>query len=265
MPPRPQPDVAIILPSYNAEKTLPAAVQSLLQGAEPVHVLVVDDGSRIPVSQVLNPLPDNVEILRFEKNVGLISGLNAGLEHLLKAGFAFIGRMDSDDISLPNRLSTQKKALLEHPDWLGCGGWANMVDESTGQTLYRFTGPTTPEDFNRGMFSNSMALHPTWLIRADAWRKIGSYSKEFPYAEDYEWLQRAIKCGKFVNIPEIILNYTLSSGGISRKKRHLQLAVRLKIQWKYRNLKKMTCWKGLLKTLVLMILPMPLVEYLKKT
>jgi glycosyltransferase involved in cell wall biosynthesis len=100
-------EVAVIMPAYNAEKTIRRAVESLMRNAHPFDLLVVDDCSRIPVAEVLGPLPANVEVLRLEHNAGVVGARNAGVSRLLARNYVFIGVMDADDVSHPDRLARQ--------------------------------------------------------------------------------------------------------------------------------------------------------------
>ena len=77
-------------------------------------MIVLDDCSPDNAEEILDAYDDS-RIVRYkgEKNVGLSNVLNVGIE---MARGKYIARMDSDDISLPQRLQVQVDYLEKHPD-----------------------------------------------------------------------------------------------------------------------------------------------------
>src|SRR5262245_8033580 len=63
--------VAVLMAAYNAERTLKQAVDSVLHGTYPCCVYIVDDGSRIPVSETLGDYDrERIKVIRLDRNVG---------------------------------------------------------------------------------------------------------------------------------------------------------------------------------------------------
>lgn len=82
----------VIIPAYNAEKTIVAVAREAMQAGFPV--LVVDDGSRDGTAARLKGLPVNV--ISHRENLGKGSALRTGFAWALKHGFAGIVTMDAD-------------------------------------------------------------------------------------------------------------------------------------------------------------------------
>lgn len=78
----------IVIPCYNHEETLAAAVASLPAG---VDAVVVDDGSDTPVGAV-----GGAEVLRLEKNSGKAAALREGFARARSLGATHAISMDSD-------------------------------------------------------------------------------------------------------------------------------------------------------------------------
>ena len=103
------------------------------------------------------------------------------------------------------------------------------------------------------------------MIRTDVLRKKGKYYDRFAQAaEDYELVRRLAQGHKVANLPDYLIDYTLSLKGISLSKRKTQLTNRLKIQWTYRCWTSPHFYAGILKTLALWYIPVPLITALKK-
>ena len=109
--------VSVIMASYNGEKYISDAIQSLLdQTFQDWELVVCDDCSTDNTYQILKgyaeKYPDKFQVLHNEKNLRLAASLNRCIEY---ARGEYIARMDDDDISLPERLEKEVKYLDEHP------------------------------------------------------------------------------------------------------------------------------------------------------
>lgn len=93
----------ILIPSFNAEKTLGAVALECLEAGAPV--VVVDDGSTDTTAYVAAALP--VVVLRHEHNQGKGRALRTGFAWALEQGFEAVITLDADgqhDVSAVLRL-----------------------------------------------------------------------------------------------------------------------------------------------------------------
>ena len=255
--------LAGLMAAYNSEATIRAAVGSLTASTYPCDIFIVDDGSRVPVADVLGNIP-NVEIIRLPRNQGLARALNAGLSHILQREYKYIARADTDDISYPDRFARQVAFLESHPGAAVVGTWGRHFDETTGKTIIIHRTPVAPDAVKRKMFFNSAVIHASAMIRADALRAVGSYSLDYPAAEDYELFRRISKRYAIESLPEVLIDICESPHGISLSKRRQQVYDRLRIQLKYFEPLQWRAWAGIAKTLVLFAVPMRVVAGIKK-
>jgi glycosyltransferase involved in cell wall biosynthesis len=255
-------EVAVLMAAYNAEETLRAAVDSILASTVPCDLVIVDDCSRVPVAQVIGERA-NVTIIRLPRNGGLAAALNAGLAHILPRDYKYVARMDADDVSYPHRFATQIAFLDRHPEVTLVGSGARFIDDRSGAMVMYYVPPLTPEAIRKALYFNNCFVHPTWLIRGAALKELGPYSLDYPAAEDYEYLRRIIARATIANVPEFLLDYRISTGGISVSKRTRQLLDRLAIQFRYLEPLEWRAWAGMAKTLALFAVPRALVTTLK--
>lgn len=200
------PQVSILMPVYNTAPYLREAIDSMLsQTFTDFELIVLNDCSPDNAEEILDTYNDP-RIVRYKgaKNVGLSNVLNIGIE--LARG-KYIARMDSDDISLPNRLQVQVDYLEAHPE-------IDLV--SVGMQLFGDKEEIWIRDLVfeelkiRAMF-RSPVLHASSMWRKDSFEKHGlRFRQEMVPAEDYDLWTRALVRGlKLANLPDVLYRYRI--------------------------------------------------------
>jgi GT2 family glycosyltransferase len=248
-------DTAVIVAAYNAERTIHQAVESVLAGTLACDIFVVDDASRIPAADALGPLAARVTIIRLDQNLGPAAARNAALARILAGGYKYAAIMDADDISHPTRLAVQRAYLEENSNIGAVGTWVRLFDDHTGKTVFSLNRATDPASIRKLMYFNVGISHATTVLRVEALRRVGVYNENYAAAEDYELLRRIATKYDLANIPECLLSYRISLGGQSRSRRQRQLYDRLCTQLKYFDALEWRAWAGVLKTMLVMLIP----------
>ena len=209
------PKISVIMPVYNApEPYLREAMDSILdQTFRDFEFIIVNDGSTDKnVEKTIKSYKDK-RIKYFKKpNSGIIDALNLGLS---KARGEFIARMDSDDISHPERFARQLVFFKE-----------NSGFSLVGTAIETFGAGRAPKTVVRPAIVDYMTLmhgchisHPTVMWRRADFEKYGlAYKTGFGAAEDYELWSRAVRFVKIGNIPDVMLRYRLHDGQLTRIK-----------------------------------------------
>lgn len=200
------PRVSILMPVYNVAPYLREAMDSILaQTFQNFELIVLDDCSPDNSAEILDTYTDE-RIVRYrgEKNMGLSNVLNVGMA---MARGEFIARMDSDDISTPERLATQVAYLDAHPevDLCSCGM------ELFGAKQEIWVRETNVEDVKITALFHSPILHASSMWRREAFERVGlRFLQEMVPAEDYDMWTRAMASGlRLVNIPEVMYHYRI--------------------------------------------------------
>jgi glycosyltransferase involved in cell wall biosynthesis len=248
------PRVAVVMAAHNAERTIREAVDSLLNGTLPCRIFIVDDASSIPVNSVLADVDrTRIEVIRLDRNVGPSAARNAALARVLREGYSFVAIMDADDVAHPERLARQVAFLEAYPQVGLVGSWVRLIDEQ-GAVLGFSELPCTPQDIRARLPLRMCVSHPSWLVRASVLAAVGLYSPSYRAAEDYELLRRIAARYDIACLPAYLLDYRLSSGGITMQSRTRELFNRIRIQLTYFEPFNWRCWAGVVRTLALSVM-----------
>lgn len=121
--------VSVIIPAYNGDRYLAAAINSILaQTYQDYEIVVVDDGSTDNTPQVVQQYGGRVQYLS-QANQGVAASRNLGLTASRGEYIAFL---DQDDVFLPHKLASQVSLLSQDPK-LGMinSGW--QITNQQGQ------------------------------------------------------------------------------------------------------------------------------------
>jgi len=200
------PLVSILMPVYNTAPYLREAMDSMLsQTFSDFELIVLNDCSPDNAEEILDTY-DDPRIVRYkgEKNVGLSNVLNTGID--MSHG-KYIARMDSDDISLPNRFQVQVDYLERHPE-IDLVSAAMQLFGGRDEVWIR---EQDPEKVKINALFHSPVLHASSVWRKDAFEKHGlRFRQEMVPAEDYDLWTRALLEGlKLANLPDILYRYRL--------------------------------------------------------
>lgn len=124
-----KPVLSVIIPVYNAERTLRTAIDSvLMQRCDDVEIVVVDDGSTDGSWEIIESYGDRVVGIR-QENAGASTARNIGIEH---SRSEYIKFLDADDYLLPECLDAQIKAAGAASSGTIIYGATISWDEKTG-------------------------------------------------------------------------------------------------------------------------------------
>ncbi len=195
---------------------LKQAIDSVLNNTvKPSQIVLVVDGQISNESeQVLNEYKDSLDILRLEKNSGLGIALQQGL---LKCKYPLVARMDSDDISLPNRFELQLKEFENNPNLTIVGGYIQEFDSQTNEKTSIRKVPLENAQIKKYIKTRSPFNHPSVMFKKEDVLNAGNY-QTFYQMEDYYLWARLVKANyQMKNIPEILLNFRTDKNMFSRR------------------------------------------------
>lgn len=229
---------SVLMSVYHREKPeyFRAAINSILNQTVKTDDFVIvcdgplNEGLDNVIAEVVTAHPGLFNIYRMSENKGLAIALNNGI---LQCKNNIIARMDSDDVSRPDRIEKQLIAMREQEvDIVG----SNIVEfegDISNVTLERCV-PKNSDKIMEFAKKRTPFNHPTVMYKKSAVIDSGFYD-DYRYFEDYNlWVTMLMKGYKGYNIQDNLLYMRAGSdmykrrGGISyikcivRFKNHLR-------------------------------------------
>lgn len=202
------PKITAIMPAYNAEATVAAAVTSVRsQTATEWELVLVDDGSTdrtLEVAQQVAEGDDRIRIINAPHG-GRGEARNRCLEH---AHGSYVVICDSDDISLLYRFEKQSQYLEDHPE-VHVVSSARVICFTPDQTqAFAVLGPSSDAAIRRTFDRGRMPiLFASAMLRMEVFRRFGLFDEELHRNQDYGFLARIYRDLRFGTIPESLILY----------------------------------------------------------
>jgi len=224
------PAISVVMPVFNTEAYLARAVQSVLaQTFSDFEFVILDDGSSDASVRIVQEFAENDDRIRFFplEHRGYVSLLRRGLNHCRGD---FVARMDSDDISLPQRFEKQISYLRQHPEVVALGSRVELIDPY-GSRVEKPTHKITHEEIETELLNGVgwAMVHPTVMMRRDALLKVGGYREDLMVSEDLDLFLRLAEVGRLENLPDVLLQYRQHLGSVNYTKYEQQKAVKRQI------------------------------------
>ncbi|MCR5271623.1 MAG: glycosyltransferase [Lachnospiraceae bacterium] len=164
-----------------------------------------------------NKYPDVIHIHRLKENGGLTKALNYGLP---LAKNSLVARMDSDDISMPNRCETQVKRFLENDKLTLLGATLTEFITTEDKKMLPQKEKKVPlryEEILRYSRRRNPFNHPTMMYRKEKVLEVGGY-REWSLFEDYDLWTRMLAAGYVgENVEESLLYMRTEAGMYDRR------------------------------------------------
>jgi glycosyltransferase involved in cell wall biosynthesis/GT2 family glycosyltransferase len=192
---------SVVIPAHDAERTLAAAVGSVLgQTHDPLRVVIVDDGSTDGTLELARALAarDRRIAVHHQENRGPAAARNTGIR---AGGGPLVGFLDSDDLWHPSFLTLMTGALEANPSAAIAYTDAWVFDDRNGRlrrrsAMGRQTPPQCGELDGPQLTGELLERNFMWVstvVRRSALEQVGLFDESVPWGvEDHElWLRLA--------------------------------------------------------------------------
>lgn len=187
------------------------------QTVPPNEIILVIDG---PISKELESIIDSIranetlKIIKIPENKGLGNALRIGVENACND---LIARMDSDDISLPNRFELQLNYFIQHPNTDVLGGQVTEFIDTPDHIIGKRVVPLNNTEIYAYMKKRCAMNHPSVMLRKKAVIKAGNYQDWFLNEDYYLWIRMMSQKCEFANLNHVLVNLRVGYGLYERR------------------------------------------------
>lgn len=219
------------------------SMESMLNQTVPCDIYLYRDG---PIGYKLQNKLDyyarnaRCKVFTSQKNEGLACALNFLIERALEGKYDLIARMDSDDISHPERIARQVK-------YMEMNGEVDVLGTSCKEFGSDFAFeikslPNEHKDIINFSISRCPFVHPTVMFRKRVFIDGYRYPLNVKFTEDMAlWFELLRNGYIFSNLNEVLLDYRLSEETLERRRGFDKVKSEVKLRYFYmKSLKKVS-------------------------
>ena len=214
------PNISVLMSTYKNDQKehLSEAIDSMLkQTLKPAEIVIVIDGEiPKPNKKLLEEYKKaygQIRTIELKKNMGLGLALRRGLQ---ECKYNIIARMDSDDISRPDRLELEYKTLMAKGVDIVGSNITEFINEE-GNMISKRKVPETDTSIKQYLKTRCPMNHMTVMFKKQSVLNAGSY-EDFKYNEDYIlWIKMYEKNMKFYNIQDTLVNVRIGKDMYARR------------------------------------------------
>jgi glycosyltransferase involved in cell wall biosynthesis len=226
-PSRPPPRISVVIPAYNRERFLPAAIDSVLaQSITDWELVISDDGSTDGTRAIADCYA------AAEERITAIHNPNGGVAVARNRGLLatdprseFVILLDSDDLWEPDALATLVDALEERPDLVAAHATARCIDpagnpwpndglEADMRARFGYRGKEltpipvdSPTTFAELIHHNWVVTSGLLLIRRSIAERVGEYDPATDPADDWDFALRVSRFGDLAFVDRPLLRW----------------------------------------------------------
>ena len=212
------PKLSVMLPVYNAQRTISRAIKSILeQTFNDLELIVVDDGSTDSTRNLIGSINDSRIKYFFQPHQGVAAASNLAFN---QSGSQLVARMDADDFAHTTKFEKQVKYLTENElDVVGCKIQIRDASGGCPESMLRYQKwineiSTDPAKILSLRFVEFPLVNPTILAKRKYF-EIGFDTNALP--EDYDLFLTAAANGmKFGKVPEVLFDWTERDDRLTR-------------------------------------------------
>ena len=251
--------ISVIIPVYNAEKTIQETIESVLnQTFTNFELIIINSDSTDATLSIVNQIKDErIKVFSYPKaNVAV--NRNRGFKH---ANGDYITFIDADDLWTDDKLTAQYTALESNPQAGVAYSWTNCIDKN-GKFLRKTSHRNWSGDvYSKFLLDDFIGNGSNVMIRRELLTEVGGFDEILTNAQDTDmWLKlSAITDFDCVPKPQVlyrILPNSMSSNVLGLEKSNLEVIQRSFAREKAKelqhlkpiaiaNLYKYLCYKAL--------------------
>jgi len=203
--------ISIVIPTYNSEKTLERAIESVInQTYKNIEVIIIDGGSSDKTLNIIKKYKNKIDYWVSEKDDGIYDAMNKGIKKSNGDILYFLG---SDDYLYNNNVIFEVMSFLS----------LKSIYLIEGDVLKTFSNRknllVSGKIFFRDIVAGRRPPHQGVFVRKEELLKVGKFNLEYPTVADFDFFCRFfLKYRDNIKyLPKIIAVYNGEGNSSNRK------------------------------------------------
>lgn len=207
-----EPFLTVFTPNYNRSRYISETIESILnQSYSNFEYIIIDDCSTDNSWEIIQKYAKKdvrIKVYRNSNNLKIVKTRNLGFKTSSpKAKYFAI--IDSDDISLPDRLETQVNFLENNPEYGLVGSNIVIINENSEMIGFR-EFPLKNDEIHNVLTRFNPIAQSSVLLRKIVIEQIGFYHNKWEVCQDYDYWLRVGVSWKLANIERPLIKYRFS-------------------------------------------------------
>ena len=213
------PLISVVMATYNHEKYIAEAIQSILdQTFTDFELVIINDGSTDRTDEIIKTVKDARIVYIAQKNQGPSVAINNGI---LAARGKYIAYLDGDDVAYPFRLEKQYQYISSTSKKVAVFSWVDFINDDSeiisgdhfASNYFNHNNRTFAETLNYFFFTGNYFNACTNIIEKEALLEVGLYNLASIQVQDFDlWIKLLKKGYELFVMPEKLIKYRIRAG-----------------------------------------------------
>ena len=209
---KPDDQLVLALPVFNAEEFLPATLESLNAQGSHVRWWLQDGASKDRTVEIAHSYAREGDTVRSEKDSGQTEAINCAIRDM---GGEIIGFINGDDLLAPGAAQRVMAFFREHPEIdlvYGQVEWIDRDGKPSGIHSGRIGSLPEMLDIYNVWWRKRQWVQPEVFFRRSLWEKVNGFDTRWNLAFDYDFWVRCIIAGaRTEHLPEVLARFRIHS------------------------------------------------------
>lgn len=210
---------SVVIPLYNKELSIKDTIVSVLnQKFKDFELLIINDGSTDKSLDIVKTIKDQRIRIIDQKNQGVSSARNTGIQTSL---YEFIAFLDGDDIWKDNHLEELYEMYQHFPD---ASVFVTSFDYSGGRTIFRrerVKEISKVENYFEEAITENIITSSNVLVKKNAFKVVGLFNENIKYGEDLDLWYRLAQRFDIIKSTKVTAIYRVDAENRSEHKQNL--------------------------------------------
>ena len=210
---------SIVIPLYNKELSIGDTIVSVLnQKFKDFELLIINDGSTDKSLDVVKTIKDHRIRIIDQKNQGVSSARNRGVNESL---YDFIAFLDGDDIWKNNHLEVLYKM---HQEFSDASVFVTSFDYSNDRAIFRnkrVKEVSKVENYFEEAITENIITSSNVLVKKNAFKVVGLFNENIKYGEDLDLWYRLAQKFDIIKSTKVTAIYRVDAENRSEHKQNL--------------------------------------------